>query len=810
MSNLNEYMKRVDQLLNEMSLEEKVNQMSCRLFIGGMGSAEAKHIDCGTGEIGILGSGQSLTDLAQKITDIQQYVMEHSPHHIPALFHCEGVQGIVLSGTVQYPAAIAQGATFEPRLTEKMADEIRKDMKTLGLRHVLSPLFDVVRDFRWGRVNETYGGDPVLVAQMGSAFVRGVQGSDLSEGIAATAKHFLGYAYTEGGMNMTKVLADEYELREVFAMPFEAAIHEAEIATVMNAYSEINGRPVAASKAILTDLLRKDLGFDGIVVSDYSSLIKLVTRYHIAETAQEAGILALNAGIDLETPAPYGYVDCMIKAIEEGKVDISDIDRCVRRILLLKYRLGLFDHPYPDMHTVKQGLIDQERENTSLTIARKAMVLTKNDGLLPLLDKKTRLAVIGPCAHSLRHLYGSYSNVANKEMLLGQVIAMEGVSDTLNVEDRFSELTGIHLKDHQKLSMDRNATTALSLKFEDNEAVNGWLRKEYPGAKDIYTALNELYEDTIFAEGCGITDPDESGFAEAEKAAANADAVVLCLGGKNGWGLYCTSGEGVDRVNYGLMDVQEKLLKRIYEVNPNIVLVHVDCVPLVNSFAYSHVPAIIEAWLPGGSGGTAVAETISGKNNPGGRLPFDVPLETGIGPVCHYQHNGTGMGVLLPDVINPQGYVDVDANPVLPFGWGLSYTHFQYSDISLTRKQDNPNKFTMSITVKNTGELAGDDVVMLFGKDTVASMIRPRQVTIGFKRLSLQSGEQKTVDFTFDMNIMAMMNIDREWLVEKGEFRFFFGTDSMHHFEPISVILDKDIMVDPNKRCFYADVLLKE
>lgn len=796
--------RKVTALLQDMSLEEKVNQISCRLFIGGMGTAAEKKINCGTGEIGFIGSGQNLAEFAEFVHETQAYVMEHSPHRIPALFHCEGVQGIVLSGTTQYSSALAQGAGFDPQTVHQMADEIRKDMLALGLRQVLSPLFDVARDFRWGRINETYGGDPTLVAQMGCAYTKGIQGPSLDQGIAATAKHFLGYAYTEGGLNMSKVLADERELREIFALPFEAAIHQAGIASVMNAYSEINGRPVAANRAILTDLLRKELGFDGVVVSDYSSLVKLITRFRIASTPQEAGIMALTAGIDVELPAPYGFVDTMIEAVRENKISEAFVDRAAGRILHLKFQLGLFDHPFPDLGKVRKGLRTASNEATALKMARNAMTLTKNEGLLPLKNTDIKIAVIGPSGNSIRHMYGSYTNVANKEMLLGQVIAMEGVSDTMKVDERFRALTGIRISNASALSEEKNATSALSLRFEDNDAVNQWLSENYPGVQSIYQALQQRFPHISFVEGCHTHKTEENAIEEAVQSAQKADVVVLCLGGKNGWGLHCTSGEGVDRSDAGLSGLQELLMRRVYEANPNIVLVHNDCVPLISSFAYEYIPAILETWLPGGYGGQAIAETLTGETNPGGRLPFDVPASSGVGPIFHYQHNGNGMGQLLPDVINPQGYMDISAFPVRPFGYGLSYTQFAYSDMAFSCDAQSIEQIQVCVTVTNTGNQAGDDVVFLFGRDVKASMIRPRQELIGFQRISLKPGERKRVTFRFSLDRMAMMDEEKKWVIEKGVFDFFLGNHAANSFYEVSYEKPETVEIVPNERCLFA------
>jgi len=796
--------KKVTELMAKMSLEEKVNQISCRLFIGGMGSAEEKEINCGSGEIGFLGSCTDIVEMAHKIKDIQEYIISHSPNKIPALFHSEGLNGVVMSGTTQYPSAISLGATFDTDGVRKMADEIREQMYMLGIRHVLSPLFDVARDFRWGRINETYGGDPTLVAALGCAYVEGIQGDDLTKGIAATAKHFLGYSYTEGGLNMGKVLADERELREVFAMPFEAVINQSGVKSVMNAYSEINGLPVCTSKSILTDLLRDDLGFDGVVVSDYSSIIKVMMRFKLADNIQDAAVRCLKAGLDVELPAPVGYVDEMLDAVEKGKIDESVIDRAVARILKLKFELGLFENPYPQIDKVKNELKNTNNKETVVELTDKAITLTKNDGILPIKDKNKKIAVIGPSGNSVRHFFGSYTNVANKEMLLGQVMVMEGVSDADSIKEKFSEITGIEIENPE--GIDQKATTALSSKFEDNATMNKWLKKEYEGYKTTYEALCDRLENVTFTEGCHTSKCDIENISEAVEAARNADIVILTLGGKNGWGLHCTTGEGVDRTQFGLSGRQEELMKAVYAVNPNVVLVHTDITPIVSQFAYENIPAIIEGFLSGGYCGDAIARVITGELNPGGRLPVDVPRCCGASPVFHYQHNGSGVGLLVKEAVNPQGYVDCYAKPIRPFGYGLSYTKFEYSDFSFEASNEKCPQIKIALTVTNIGTEKGDDVVMLFGRDLCAQMVRPVQEMIGFKRISLNPNEKCRVEFMFNIDKLSFVSEENNWIVEEGDFEFFLGTNSedkyyIHKFNQACTVA-----INPNKRCFFADV----
>ena len=341
--------QRAAALLKELSLEEKVRQLGCTMLVSEDTDLTAKDLSGGIGEIALLDICEEPEALAARLRDVQQYVMEHSPHRIPALFHCEALGGPVVPHTVLYPNSIGLGATFDTALVRDMANTIRTQMRAMGILHALSPVLDVAKDLRWGRVNETYGGDPTLSAAMSCAFVQGLQGDDLSTGVAATAKHFLGYSQTVGGLNLTRTQADARELREVFAKPFEAAIRKAGIRTVMNSYSEWEGRPVCASRKLLTDLLRSELSFDGLVVSDYRSVQRLLDDIlATADDITDAALQCLTAGLDMELPDRLGYADGMTHAFAEGKVDISYLDRAVLRVLTLKFELGpFFDEPYP-------------------------------------------------------------------------------------------------------------------------------------------------------------------------------------------------------------------------------------------------------------------------------------------------------------------------------------------------------------------------------------------------------------------------------------------------------------------------------
>ncbi len=398
-----------------------------------------------------------------------------------------------------------------------MAEVVKKQFRSLGIRHALSPVLDVGRDPRWGRIGETYGEDPTLISQLGVAYVTGLQGETVTEGIAATAKHFLGYSMT-GALNMTEELIPPRTLREVYAKPFEAVIQKADIMSIMNSYSTLDGEPIIASESMLNDFLRSELGFEGLTVSDYRSIDKLVTSFRTAGDIKDAGIQAIKAGMDMELPHRNGYGTHSY--VEAGEVDITFVDRSVRRVLEMKFRLGVFEKPYPEMELIKAVFDQPENDELSLSIARDSMVFVKNEGdLLPLAKSMKKVAVIGPNAHNLRNMFGGYSHPASKELFFG-LAKMVGVETTGN----------------------------LNRSYEDqlNELETEYLPKAYPNMTTLFSELQNRLQDSevTYSKGCSLTDPDKAGFEEAIQKASRADIVIMVMGGKDGFGKPCTTGEG--------------------------------------------------------------------------------------------------------------------------------------------------------------------------------------------------------------------------------------------------------------------------
>ncbi len=777
--------ERVADLMSRMTLEEKVNQIGCHIVVGTMQNAEDMvKIENGIGQLAVMGGKTAIEEHAAFLTKLQEKVIASSRFGIPAVLHAEALSGPVMPNANTFPTSISLGAAFEPAIVRDMCERTRKQMYAMGLRQALSPVLDVARDLRWGRVSETYGMDPTLNAIMSCAFIDGLQGEDLTEGVAATAKHFLGYSQTEGGINMAKTTADPIDIREVFAKPFEAAIRKSGVRAVMNSYSEMNGRPICASREILNDLLRDDLGFQGVVISDYMSVSLLVDNFFVAKDAKDAAAQCLKAGLDIEAPEQYGYGKALIDAIQEGLVEEKYLDISCARSLMLKFELGLFENPYPQPDRLAEAFDNTENNVKSKVAARKAMTLTKNDGILPIKNKDVKVAVIGPTGDSLRSSYACYTSISMEEMSAsGSMEAMAGIESMEKITEEEKEGTGM-----------RSRT-------EHPEITEPLIKERYPEGKTIFEAIREKLPNAAFIKGCHTNLDTMTDIGGAVAAAKEADLVIMTLGGKNGWGMHCTSGEGVDKAGFRLPGRQEELLEAVYAANSNMVIVHTDSIPLVSQFAYEKVPAILEGWLCCTYGPDAIAETLTGENNPAGRTPLDIPLADGITPLYHYQRNASHPKT---GHLNAGLYIDRKGYLARPFGYGLSYTRFAYSNITLSASKDAVPVMRISVEVENIGAAAGEEVVQLYGKDVIASVIRPYQELVGFKRIALEPGEKRKVTFTFKLDEFAFRTHDGNWIVEEGEFQFFAGPNSGEKAQSISYEMPDTIIIDYTKRDFFA------
>jgi beta-glucosidase len=772
--------ERVEDLLGRMTLQQKIRQLTCLMVVG---TPDPQLFAEGIGEAVVFATG---TDPAQCAADNRAVLRlaRANPLGIPAVLHAEALSGLVAPGCAVFPTSLSLGAAFDPGLVYDLAARIRGQMLNLGLRRALSPVLDLARDFRWGRTGEDYGGDPTLVAALGCAYVRGLQGEDPKTGVLATAKHFLGYSLPEGGLNSSRIQTDRRDLRENFAKPFEAAIRLGGLRGVMNAYGEWDGEAVCASKTLLTDWLREDLGFEGVVVSDYMSANALVDALKTAQTPEEAGMRCLAAGLDAELPAPYAYGPGLREAVKQGAFDEALIDRSVRRVLRQKFELGLFDQeerPYVPME-------NREHDQQSLVAAEKVLTLLKNNGILPLKPGK-KIAVIGPTADGLRVLNNGYTWPAALEMALCMASQERGTMAGMDqVFDAF-------------LENQQGTGEALDKSAE----VDALLKTEHPGARTILEGLRLYFPQAAYSRGCSITGEDTGGIAQAASLAQGADAVILCLGGKVGWGKSCSCGEGIDNTDIALPGAQPQLLRAVLAANPNTVVVHTDVKPLVDEYAYEHAAAILEAWMPGPFGGEAIAKAVAGVCCPGGRLPVDVPRCVGQTPVYYYQRNNSRSD--RPNGgLAEKNYRAAPTSARLPFGFGLSYTAFQYAE-PRWEPGGTPEapSLRVSVRVTNSGPCPGDEVVQLYGIDPVASVVRPQKLLVGFLRVPLRPGETKTVRLTVRLDQLAFPNSAGQWVLEAGDFTFELAKDANTPLYTYQWHQAATLAVDRAKRGFFAE-----
>lgn len=740
--------ERVGDLLRQMTLAEKVAQLgSCWVFelLTHMQFDAAKAhklLRNGLGQVTRLAGASSLgpTEAAALANQIQKHLVENTRLRIPALIHEECCSGYMARNATCFPQTIGVACTWEPQLAAAMADVVRQQMRAAGAHQGLSPLLDVTRDPRWGRTEETYGEDPYLVARMGVEFVRGLQGHDWREGVLATGKHFVGYGASEGGMNWAPPHINARELDEVYLFPFEAAVAEAGLMSIMNAYHELDGVPCGGSHYLLTELLRNRWGFDGIVVSDYFAVNQLHVFHQIVADKQSAAIKALAAGLDVELPSTDCYGAPLREAVESGRIDMALVDQSVARHLRMKFMLGLFENPYVDAGRAAAVFDTPEQRQLARTIAQKSIVLLKNDGdLLPLPKTIRSLAVIGPSADSVRNLIGDYAYPCHVESLAEMAAVGGNVFDTPQPEGMELADTFVPIKSILQVLTERLA----------------------PATKLHY------------AQGCGILDPAEADFGAAITAARSAEVAVVVVGDRAGLTAPCTTGEARDRAELGLPGVQQQLIQALQATGTPLVVVLVNGRPAAIPWIDEHVPAIVEAWLPSEEGAEAVADVLLGDYNPGGKLAITVPRGVGQVPI-YYAHKASG-GRSQWKI----EYVEMSNQPLYPFGHGLSYTSFTLDNLRCDHDEVRAGEpITLSLDVTNTGAVAGDEVVQLYIRVPSASVTRPVKELKGFQRLHLEAGERRCVRFVLPVNACAYLDETMQLVIEPGVLELMIGTSS--------------------------------
>jgi len=718
--------KRVDDLLSKMTLEEKIGQMNQYNGFWNVtgpspieGNAKKKHDHLSKGWVGSMLNVRG----AKEVRAVQEIAVNESRLGIPLIIGFDLIHGYK---TIS-PIPLAESASWDLEAIKKSAAMGAKEAAAAGINWTFAPMVDITRDARWGRVMEGAGEDPYLGSLISTARVHGFQGMDLSAPftLAACAKHFAAYGFAESGRDYNTVDIGENTLHNMVLPPFKAA-SDAGVRTFMNSFNDLNGIPATADKNLQRNILKGDWGFDGFVVSDWGSLKEMIDHGY-ARDENHAGELGINAGSDMDMES-YIYLNEIESLLKENRINIEQINDAVRRILKVKFELGLFEDPfkYCDEEREKKVTGSEEIRAGVLDMAKKSIVLLKNEGnILPLKKKGQKIALIGPLADDKNSPLGNWRIAAENN---SAVSVLEGMELYSGNEIVFSQ--GVKL-------------------------------------------VNSI---PAFHEEVQINTTDKCGFKAAKKAAKKADVVVMVLG-EYGF----QSGEGRSRTKLDLPGFQQELLEEIYKVNTNIVLVLMNGRPLVLNWAQEHIPAIVEAWHLGTESGNAIAEILYGDYNPSGKLPMSFPRSVGQMPL-YYNYKNTGRpGADGADAgsVFWSHYGDEKNSPLYPFGYGLSYTTFEYSEIQISSSSLSMNtEIQASVVLKNTGKYKGKEVVQLYIKDHYASTIRPVKELKGFDLIELKPGESRKVTFVIDAELLQFYSARKIWEAEPGAFSLFIGSNS--------------------------------
>ena len=733
--------ERVSDLLGRMTPEEKLAQLSSywsHEILDREAFDPAKAADrlgLGIGQITRIAGATNLPQrgVAELANEIQRFLVEKTRLGIPAIVHEECLHGLLARESVCFPQAIGQAAMWQPELVHAMASRLGRELRAAGAQQALAPILDITRDPRWGRIEETYGEDPYLVAELGAAYIRGLQGDGPPEDrVIGTGKHMVGHGLPEGGLNHAPSHIGPRELEDAFLFPFEAAVRAAGLRSIMHAYDDVDGMPCVASKALLTDTLRGRWDFDGIVVSDYFGIDELMNSHAMTGDTSAAAALALEAGVDVELPTMRFYAGPLAEAVAAGRLSQAVVDQAVARVLRAKFELGLFEKPYVVSDTAHIPFAEDRA--LAREIARQSIVLLGNDGTLPLRTDLHTVAVIGPSADDARNLLGDYAHVAHIEALVEMGGFGSQLPEWLTVTD---ELAG-------------------------HATILDAIRSRVGGDTEVR-----------FAAGCGLVDGDDDGIRAAVAAAKGAEVAIVVAGERSGLTEDCTCGESRDRMEIGLPGRQGELVAAVAATGTPVVLVLVAGRPLAVEAEAAASAAVVHAWLPGEEGPEALADVLFGVTNPGGKLPVTVPRKAGQIPI-YYGHKPSG------GKSNWKGpYADGSNLPLWPFGFGLSYTSFEVRDLRLgEEKVPLDGELLASVEVRNSGDRAGDEVVQLYVRDEEASVTRPVKELRGFKRVRLEAGERCRITFRLAVEQLAFTGVDGRLRLEPGRMTVMAGTSS--------------------------------
>ena len=739
--------QRVDDLLQRMTLEEKVAQMlsineAKSTFTDEEGNFDPTNptqwFEVGIGRIERPSEGHTAREEAAYTNAIQRWVQDNTRLGIPVLFHEEGLHGVQAQQSTSFPIPMAMASTWNPGLIEAIYAVVAEDIRARGAHQALTPVVDVAREPRWGRTEETFGEDPYLVSQMGVAAVRGFQGDATFEGkdrVIATLKHMTGHGQPQSGTNIGPASVSERELRELFFPPFKAAIQDAGALSVMASYNEIGGVPSHTNRWMLHDVLREEWGFDDVIVSDWFAISELISRHHVAADTAHAARQALDATIDIDLPDGASYPS-LLDQVRAGVVPEEAIDQAVRRLLRAKFMLGLFEDPYVDPNRADAVAGAEGQRPLALEAAQQGVTLLKNEGILPLdANELDRVAVIGP--HAAEVLLGGYSGRPRHTVSI-----FEGVQQRLDGEAEVQYAEGV------RITEDSVFTDAPQPHMSGERSHPRWITDE-----------------VVLADSAA----NRARIRKAVALARRSDVAIVVVGGNEQTSREAWDDDHLgDRSSLGLVGQQEELVRAVLNTGTPTVTILNHGRPLAIPELVRDVPALIESWYLGQETGRALADVLFGDVNPNGHLPVTIPRSVGQLPMV-YNHKPSAR----------RGYVFGSTEPLFPFGYGLSYTTFAYDNLRLATDQIGPyGTTTVTVDVTNTGNRAGADVVQLYLRDRVSSVTRPVKELRGFERVTLDPGETTTVSFEIGPDDLSFIGLDMERIVEPGWFDVMVGHSS--------------------------------
>lgn len=792
-------------LLDQMTVEEKVAQLSCNIPLNFTidGKLDEKMFANIIQNVGLGRITQAVNiflkgpkAFAVEYNAVQKLLKENTKLGIPLMVQNETLGGIIGNGFSSFPLPISVASTWDDSYAKKIGKVIAKEGRAVGIHQGLSPVADVGREARWGRFEETYGEDVMLVSNFTSSMIQGMQGKSYRNNMISCAKHFLGYAQSERGFNASAVDLSEKTLLEVHATPFQAAINEGNLGSVMVTYSEVNGLPMTINQYYLQEVLRNRMGFKGSVMCDGDSIARCYTYTGISNNREYIIKQSLEAGIDADTPITNLYHD--IPQIIEKNPELEILlNKSVLKILEQKINLGIIDNPYVNIDKIKQEVNVEETKELSDEIINKSITLLKNDGILPIKDDKKKITFVGEFANKVRPLFGGYTFAGFLEMYL---TSAEGEENTMQGYEKVFKSMISKKRLVEELDLD--------VGLSPQENLENYLRKSYQ-TKSIFEETENIYKEN---KVCCFATNEVNELRKEEESLLESDVIIAVLGESNSFAKgFGSAGEGKNNSDLNLNKKSRNLMKYLNILNKPIVLVLLNGRPLSITMESEMSHAVIEMWHPGRNGSESLAKILKGVINPSGKLPVSIPKDASQCPIYYSHRPMSGYRPLFFNLKQQDEIINSEISPLYHFGFGLSYTVFKYETELLNKEVSTDGSFTLKVKVKNIGDYDGDEVIQVYTQMSEASISRPVLELKGYKRIFIPKGKEKTVLFTFDMKQFAYLNVHNQYVVEPVKLRLFVGSSSAELYSEYNIHLSgKELLISDYERVFRPNINIVE